>query len=89
MEDKIIQHDLHTRALVYLDNSTSTNTYMHNVHTHMHTQAASPPNLIGVSKCLLSEQQPVSIIASITTGGSWRRKSSAGDAPLPTWMTEQ
>lgn len=55
----------------------------------MYTQAASPLNLIWVTKGLLSEVHPVSITASVTTGGSWRRKSSAEDAPLPKLMTVQ
>lgn len=77
----------HVHLCLKFDKHTYARTYI--IEAHMHTQAASPPYLIGVSKCLLSEQHPVSIIASITTGGSRRRKSSAGDDPLPKWMTEQ
>lgn len=79
-EDKIIQH---AHIHLWIDNS------MRSKHTLNRHEETSLPNLTWVSKWLSSEEHPVSIIASITTGGSRRRKSSTGDAPLPKWVTEQ
>lgn len=56
------------------------------IHAHAGSQPAKSNR---EAKSPLSEQDPATIMASITTGGSRRRKSSAGDAPSPKWMTEQ